>query len=236
MVHLRNSSILVFEIINIPGGEIRTNTINSKYLIIWWALGWNNENGITTIIDINTAKLKFNNDKHDIIIAVKANVTDLRIIQSGDGDNWLWWSDFFILWDRLWKADIKPAVAIVDMFVVIAKVNKYPATPKIFDIWESSKWFFTTKKIMIPAKWDITNAATGIKISLGRLRYARGADSGALTELDGWTLSLLDINSIASSLVVPHNSKAWKINPTANNMAGGKYDPMEIYRSGDGKR
>ena len=28
----------------------------------------------------------------------------------------------------------------------------------------------------------------------------------------------------------------WKINPTANNKAGGRYEPIEIYRSGVGKR
>ena len=72
--------------INIPGGDIIINTSNCKYCNIWYfGVGLNSENGIKTINEVNTARLKLSTDKHDIIIAVNANVNDFNTIQSDAG-------------------------------------------------------------------------------------------------------------------------------------------------------
>lgn len=68
---------------NIPGGDIIINTNNCKYCNnLCFGVGLNNENGIITINEVNTAKLKLSTDKHDIIIAINANVNDFNTIQS----------------------------------------------------------------------------------------------------------------------------------------------------------
>src|SRR3954454_16873409 len=94
--------------INIPGGDIIINTSNCKYCNnLNFGVGLNNENGIITINEVKTARLKLSTDKHDIIIAVNANVNDFNTIQS---DN-----DFCIC--------IKVAGINIDMLVVNDSVN-----------------------------------------------------------------------------------------------------------------
>jgi hypothetical protein len=69
--------------INIPGGDIIINTSNCNN--VYFGVGLNNENGIITINEVKTARLKLSTDKHDIIMAVNANVNDFNTIQSDNG-------------------------------------------------------------------------------------------------------------------------------------------------------